>query len=133
MISERQFDQEKLGRGHLSNLQDENYEFGAWEPIASKDEDVLITEKKDDGPIEFVGDFVESGVAARKSDDHEESYYPSDDVTRTEREVDSTEGKAAEERSSSSVGSRTTRDCKLASIANVLLQCKVWKVELSWG
>ena len=31
--NERQFDEERLGRGHLSDLREDNFEFGAWTPV----------------------------------------------------------------------------------------------------
>ena len=31
--NEREFDEEDLGRGHLGQLSDENFEFGAWTPV----------------------------------------------------------------------------------------------------
>lgn len=96
--TDRIYNQEELGRGQLGNLKQDNFEYGAWSPVgALKLEDIVnvqnvptirdsraINVATAQEKIEFLGDLVERGISARKSDDEEISkieYFPLEEDT----------------------------------------------------
>ncbi len=86
--NEREFDEEKLGRGHISELQEDNFEFGAWNPVSSSSDKGVGA-----ATVELLSSLFsgEQTPAERKSD---VDYFPLTDAITVVKSQDEAEDRA---------------------------------------